>query len=122
MAIPRKGSKKIEVNDMTFRWKVSEGDPVILDKLWMTANLSISPEIRFGSTLTLEIRKPGQVIFELEKSIQISRSTIQITPKIVAACIQYALQIGWQPMVSGKPKFVPFSEIETTLQMLEEES
>jgi hypothetical protein len=122
MAIPRKGSKKIQVNDLTFRWKVSEQEPVILDKLWTTANLSISPETRSGSTLTVELRKPIQVMFELEKSIPISSISMQITPKIVAACIQYALQIGWQPMVSGKPKFIPFSEIETSLQILEEES
>lgn len=122
MAIPRKGSKKIQVNDLTFRWKVSEQEPMYLDKLWMIANLFISPEIRSGSTLTVELRKPIQVMFELEKSVPISSISMQITPKIVAACIQYALQIGWQPMVFGKPKLIPFSEIEITLQMLEENS
>jgi hypothetical protein len=122
MAIPRKGSKKIQVNNLTFRWKVSDQEPVILDKLWMTTNLSISPEIRSGSTLTVELRKPIQVMVDLEKSMQASSISMQITPKIVAACIQYALQIGWQPMTAGHPKFIPFSEVETIFQAPQEQS
>lgn len=110
MAIPGKKTKKIQVNDMTFRWKVSEQEPVVqLDDYWMGTTLAVSSAAKNGTTLLVQLRSK-------------TLGQLQITPKMIVTCIQLALEIGWQPTTPGRPKLIPFSEIQGLIEFRQDKS
>ncbi len=94
MAIPKKGSRKIVVNDIVYRWRVR----------WKP---SYAQECE-GSNFTTAVE-----LFEEPKSVlhitfpwvrydaYFGVAEKSVTPKLIEQCIKNALQEGWQPNKNG---------------------
>lgn len=96
MAIPRKGSRSIEVNGIAYRWRIrrrptySQG---VLDSgLILAVDVDDAPQC----SLIVEFTRshPGNWV---------NQPTAPVTPRDVAEAIRRALAAGWQPFKPGKP-------------------
>ena len=95
MTIPRKGSRRIEVDGVAYRWTIRP-KPSYLQALSEAGGLTVAVELADG---------PGTV---LVASFQRSRPdnwlnapSAAVTPKHVAEVIREALAAGWVPHSTG---------------------
>ncbi|WP_444909972.1 hypothetical protein [Microbulbifer sp. TRSA005] len=94
MAIPKKGSRKIVVNTVEYRW-------IVRSKPTYSQGA-------FGDDMTAAVElaeSPGQVLSITFPWIRcdswIGIPEVPVTPKDIEASITAALQIGWQPEKKG---------------------
>ena len=85
--MPKKKSRRIRVGDIEYRWKVSGKDGLIF-------YLAVEHEQNLGSQLRVEI---------WVEHCLIKRNAI--TPAVVRAAIEQALEQGWKPAESEPPTF-----------------
>lgn len=97
MALPRKGSRCISVEDITYRWVVSPNDGFMV----LTVELADHPghqlRAHFGYQDILKPKRAGEYA-----TVGQLRS---ITPAVVHSLIFTALNRGWQPSRRGLPPF-----------------
>jgi len=98
MALPKKGIRKINVNEHIFAWSATGNDGFI--------SLSIvSSEIN-GQLLTCNFdyhhKEIGRTKLDDGEEIIHYKQQFIITPKIVKRVIEYALMSGWNPFEKGK--------------------
>jgi hypothetical protein len=102
MAIVKKGSRRIVVDDVEYRWRVRQKPPYDTGE---HHGLNCSVE-RVGE-------KPGAILVvhfpEARLDTWIGSKSSPIVPSHVASAIRGALQAGWQPLQPGTPfnYFVP---------------
>ena len=96
MTILRKGSRKIIVDSVDYRWRVRRrptySQSVADANLTVAIDLADSPKC----TLVIDVNRP-------HPSAWLGSTTIGVTPSEVASLIRKALADGWQPTVSGSP-------------------
>jgi hypothetical protein len=97
MAIPKKGSRKIVVNDIPYRW-------------YIRRKPSYGQELQGEESMTVAIQQDIDTSTTI-LHVQLYRGrpdawfsdTTPITPKNVEQYIRTALEKGWQADVAGKP-------------------
>lgn len=94
MAIAKKGSRKIVVNSVEYRWSI-RSKPTY-------------SQGAFGNDMTAAVElaeSPGQVLSITFPWVRcdnwIGNPKVPVTPKDIEACISGALQSGWQPKQRG---------------------
>lgn len=94
MAIPKKGSRKIVVNSIEYRWTIRSKPTYGQDA--------------FGDDMTADVElaaSPGQVLSITFPWMRcdnwIGNPEVPVTPKDIEACIKGALQRGWLPQELG---------------------
>ncbi|MBD2767581.1 hypothetical protein IC235_06715 [Hymenobacter sp. BT664] len=118
MALPKKGLRKITVNDCRYAWSVTGNDYVV--------HLSIVPLDNLGRLLTTEFGYHSKLTGKLHDTAGkvIGYSTKQqliITPYIVRQVIQYALSKGWEPKEKGPQLHLPDIEGMIDLRLAHED-
>ena len=98
MAIPQKGSRKIIVDEVSYRWYVRH-KPTYLQAISNT-----------GMTFSVQQsqKKTGLLVVKLKVSRPdnwICRNKFAIQPSLVTQIIRHALAQGWQPNQTGTSFF-----------------
>ena len=97
MAIPKKGTRKITVNDLAFRWlirrKATYGQTDYgIGKLHVAVELEENP----GTSLFIFTDRKHPKDYGAEK-------INPVKPSDISNWIKQALEIGWNPLKSGNP-------------------
>lgn len=100
MALPKKGLRKIIVDDFRYGWSATGNDG------WIS--LTVAPLDNEGQILTTSFAYHSKVIEkgETEDGVkwQKLKQQLIITPNIVKQVIEYALKNGWNP-IEKAPQF-----------------
>ncbi|NRB47809.1 MAG: hypothetical protein HRU41_09040 [Saprospiraceae bacterium] len=101
MAISKKGSRSIVVNDINYSWLIRR-KVTYNQEIFGTPQLNVAIERadQPGSTLVIHTDRPHSKSIETKAT-----DIIPITPKDVATWISNALELGWNPNVPG-PQFL----------------
>jgi hypothetical protein len=99
MAAPKTGSRQIVVDNVVYRWRIRRR-ATSLQSDYGSGKLHVSVELfaRSGAVLILHSDRPHPADWSTER-------VEPVCPADVAAWIRLALQIGWEPTVSG-PQFI----------------
>ena len=101
MAITRKGWRKIVVDGLAYKWRVTKEANYFdhIDNIgW--ANMRFTVESASGALLIVELNRPRLDYWlypELKDKMK------PVTPHEVAAGIRGALSEGWEPTLKAKP-------------------
>ncbi|NET35821.1 MAG: hypothetical protein F6K19_27975 [Cyanothece sp. SIO1E1] len=100
MAISKKGSRSIVVNDINYHWLIRR-KVTYSQEIFGTPqlNVAIACTDQAGSTLVVQTDHPHPKNIETKAT-----DIIPITPKDIATWISRAVQLGWEPKVPG-PQF-----------------
>lgn len=106
MAISKKGSRSIVVNDINYHWLVRR-KATYSQEIFGTPrlNVAIACTDPNGSTLVVHTDRPHSKNIETKVS-----EIIPITPKDIATWIASAIELGWEPRVPGPQFLVQISE------------
>lgn len=86
MALPKKNSRTININDTEYCWIASGNDDII----FLIVCLKQSPGQKLVALFNYTIIVENNII------------EVQITPAIVKQVIEYAIKNGWNPHTKGK--------------------
>jgi hypothetical protein len=94
MAIPRKGSRKIEVAGYRLIWRIRRKATYSQANAWSPMTIAVASASGRGSKLILEldVTRPDSWLLP---------SVVSVTPADVAYLVSQALSDGWQPEVDG---------------------
>lgn len=91
MTLPKKGSRAITVDNVSYRWMVTGNDgviDVIIEQQDMKGQKLLSCFMYHNTSEGKDVPQKRQ-----------------ITPEAIKKLILYALDSGWEPNVQGKPYF-----------------
>lgn len=92
MALPKKGTRIISINDTTYRWMVT-GNDMVIDVI------IVQDQIKGQKLL-------GAFDYHNEITLKnMATQNTQVTPEIIRKLIVLALKSGWEPGALGKPDF-----------------
>jgi hypothetical protein len=95
MTIPKKGSRKIIVDNIEYRWRVRHKGTYMQDVF--ESFLTASVELYENPQNALLVEFPW-VRFDA----YIGDAKQPVTPKLIESCIKTALSQGWKPNEKGK--------------------
>jgi hypothetical protein len=95
MSIPKKGSRKVVVEDISYRW-IIRNKPTYSQAAYKGGKMTAAVELYDKSGCTLHITFPWN-----RPDNWIEPSKAKVTPKTIEECIVLALQRGWEPKVCG---------------------
>jgi hypothetical protein len=96
MAIPKKGSRKIVVDGVEYRWYIRRNNKE--DGMLSVAIETASNESASILYVTFPVLRPDSLTAGLRGDPKSS-----VTPNDIATYIRDALVAGWQPLQSGSP-------------------
>jgi hypothetical protein len=102
MVMPKKGTRKIEVDGRSFRWRLPPprwGEDLGLDPKLRTATLTIQEDVD----------RPGRVA-QVELEWDNGQSVV---PEDVQSLIRRALKSGWDPTERGGPFRLPTTGLDS---------
>ena len=96
MALTRRGSRRIVVDDIAYRWRVRRKPTYCQSNGWGPQSYAVEHETNPGTTLVVETGRahPGNWFTLTSGPIQ---------PADVAKSIHEALSLGWTPQTPGSP-------------------
>jgi hypothetical protein len=97
MTIPKKGSRRIIVDNKVDRWMVT-GNDMVIDFIVELEDIK-GQKLLAGFDYHNE--KDGKIIAQKRK----------ITPKLINRLILYVLKLGWEPSVQGRADFKVDGEV-----------
>ncbi|GGZ98068.1 hypothetical protein GCM10010371_67220 [Streptomyces subrutilus] len=105
MTLPKKGSRRIVVNGVAYRWRVRRRPTYDQGMSWSPLTYAVEQADAPGTTLMVRTDRPhpGNWMSEL---------TFPVLPSSVAAAVQAAREKGWTPEAPGSPFLL--DETETT--------
>ena len=95
MAIAKKGSRRIVVDGVPYRWKVRKKPTYSQANTWTNFNLSVEQMEAKGSVLFVELP-------HAHPSNWMGEPSLPVLPSDVERLIKDALAMGWQPAQAGK--------------------
>lgn len=113
MGLPKKRSRKIVVDTISYRYIITGNDDYI--------DLIIEQEDVQGQRMTVSFKyHSAKMVEELESGEKIVSLTQrnQITPSVVKQTIQFGLENGWTPAQKGKEIRTNFIDNEIELNLL----
>ena len=100
MAMPKKGSRSIVVDEVPYRWRLGGGSQAVRHG---ESNLSVSVEpVADNGNITLLFVDTSVAWDECEMT-GLNRHKSSITPAVIEAYIRLAFKQGWKPTEKGKP-------------------
>ena len=90
MAIPKKGTRKIIVNDISYRWLIRK-KPTYSQALG--SKMTVAVELYNNPRSVLSITFPW-----MRCDNWLNYPVISVTPRDIETCIKNALRNGWHPM------------------------
>ncbi|MFN8577026.1 MAG: hypothetical protein U0354_09235 [Candidatus Sericytochromatia bacterium] len=96
MSIPKKGSRKIVVENINYRWTIRKN--ATYSQSCFGTNLLVAVELFEVPSCTLSINFPNTRFDNLVKGNENSKI---ITPKLIEYCIKDAINKGWEPDKNG---------------------
>jgi hypothetical protein len=94
MAQARKGSRRIVIDDRSYRWIVRRRPSYSQALGWSPLSLAIELDETVGQRLHIELDV-------VRPDSWIDPKPVSLTPAIVARLIREALQVGWKPEECG---------------------
>jgi len=89
MTIPKKGSRSIDIENNTYRYKVTGNDMII--------DVIVEKENCHGQKLISSFEYHNESL-----SGSLKAQERKVTPATIKALVIYALENGWEPDVKGK--------------------
>ena len=88
MAIPKKGSRKIEVNGIVYRWAIRSKPTYSQANEWSNLKAVVELFDNPVSKLSIDFTVP-------RNDSWLSNNNVNISPKDISACILKSLKLGW---------------------------
>jgi hypothetical protein len=105
MAIMKKGSRLIVVDDVTYRWRVRSKPTYCQGLGWSPLTYAVELATNPGTTLVIKTDRP-------HLSNWLDLPSTPILPAEVAASIRTARSRGWAPEDTGAPFILDLPDIE----------
>jgi len=103
MSLPKKGSRRIVVDGVTYRWRL-RGRPTYSQALcWSPCTYAVGHLEHPGSTLVVKTNQPHPGNF-------FHRPSLAVRPSDVARAVRFAVERGWIPEHPGSPFLLDLSE------------
>ncbi len=96
MAIPKKGSRKITIDNVTYRWTIRQ-KPTYYQEC-MGTNILGAVELFLNPACTLSIDFPN---VRFDNLVMGTKNALSVTPKIIEFCIKDAIKKGWKPQIEA---------------------
>jgi len=90
MSLPRKGSRRIVVDGVTYRWRIRQRPTYSQAALDHTLTLAVERESEKSSVLIVDLARAHPANW-------LGDPTTPVTPKEVAQRIREAISSGWRP-------------------------
>lgn len=107
MALVKKGSRRIVVDGVTYRWRVRHKPTYSQGNGWTPLTVAVEDATTPGTTLVVQTDRP-----HLGNWLHLP--TKPVLPAEVAQAIRTALTRGWTPLASGAPFRLDLSRGSTT--------
>ncbi|MCL2873277.1 MAG: hypothetical protein FWF41_10000 [Betaproteobacteria bacterium] len=108
MSITKKGSRRIMVGGITYRWMVRPKPTYDQGLTWGALSFAVELEVSGQSILIVTIDAP-------RPDNWVGEQGFVITPSLVAQAIEQALAQGWKPESKGSPHELALSVSPTNL-------
>jgi len=103
MTLPRKGSRRITVDGVTYRWQL-RGRPTYSQGLcWSPCTYAVECLEHPGATLVVKTNQVHPANF-------LGQQSVTILPSDVARSIRFAVERGWHAESPGSPFLLDLSE------------
>jgi hypothetical protein len=96
MSLTQKGSRRIVVEGVAYRWVVRPKPTYCQSLTWRSLSFAAELEISGQSTLVVKLDAP-------RPDNWVGEQGFTITPSFVAQAIKQALERGWKPESRGSP-------------------
>ena len=96
MALGRKGSRLIEVDDDTYRWRIRHKPSYSQGNGWTPLTFAVEDAAAPGTTLVVRTGRP-------HPGNWLGLPTRPVRPADVAQAIRTARNQGWAPLANGSP-------------------
>tara|TARA_R100001244_G_scaffold15162_4_gene16888 strand:+ start:16919 stop:17314 length:396 start_codon:yes stop_codon:yes gene_type:complete len=96
MAIPKKGSRKIEVDGISYRWLIRSKPTYSQANEWSNLKAVVELLEKPASKLSIDFTVP-------RSDSWLTDSKVSISPKDISACIIKSIKLGWD--ASGNENF-----------------
>lgn len=103
MAIAKKGSRKITVGDISYRWSIRK-KPTYFQAAFED-NITAAVELLDQPASVLHITFPWA-----RPDNWINPSKLAITPKLIEECITEAIENGWKPHICGSAMEMKYTD------------
>ncbi|MFC4115500.1 hypothetical protein [Nonomuraea zeae] len=107
VAMPKKGSRLITVDDTVYRWRVSRRPTYSRDKGWTPLTFAVERAEQPGSVLVVSLPCARPDNWD-------GKRTIVIRPVLAGRCIRRAVEQGWDSRKPGSTFTLTVSEGELT--------
>lgn len=96
MALPKKGTRKITVNESDYRWLIRK-KATYTQSIYDDEKLSVAIELAENPGTTLHIYTDRDHAYDIK-----TKKVIPIVPSDISNWINKALLLGWKPLEKGK--------------------
>ena len=107
MALVKKGSRRIVVDGVTYRWRVRHKPTYCQGNGWTPLTFAVENATTPGTTLVVQTDRP-------HPGNWFALPSQPVLPADVAQAIRTALARGWMPLASGSPFSLELSSGSTT--------
>lgn len=107
MALVKKGSRRIVVDGVTYRWRIRHKPTYSQGNVWTPLTFAVEDATTPGSTLVVQTDRP-------HPGNWFGLPTKPVLPTDVTQSIRTALARGWTPLVNGSPFHLEFSNATET--------
>ncbi|MFF7736564.1 MULTISPECIES: hypothetical protein [unclassified Streptomyces] len=109
MALVKKGSRRIVVDGVTYRWRVRHKPTYCQSNGWTPLTFAVEDATTAGTVLVVETDRPHPENW-------FALATKPVVPADVAQAIRTALAQGWTPPANGSPFHLDVSNEDKTGQ------
>tara|TARA_B100000674_G_C37398270_1_gene715072 strand:+ start:49 stop:375 length:327 start_codon:yes stop_codon:yes gene_type:complete len=103
MAISKKGTRNIVVNDVEYIWKITKKPSYTQELGWSNLQVAIQKKENGLCTLIVDSGHIHSESIGLKEHYSKDRKFKPVTPKLVQDFINQALKNGWNPSKKGSP-------------------
>jgi len=102
MALARKGSRRITVDDVTYRWRLRRRPTYVQAMCWSPCTYAVEQADCRGAVLVVTTNR-------VHLSNWLGKQSTPVLPGEVADAIRIALSQGWSPTAAGRPFLLDLS-------------
>jgi hypothetical protein len=106
MAIPTKGSRRISVDGITYRWSIRNSPTYSEANEWSNLKAAVELYESPASVLSIDFMVP-------RNDSWLSKNVIQVTPEDISVCICKSISLGWDSSAKGvnhKLEYNPYNK------------
>jgi hypothetical protein len=102
MAIPKKGSRKISIDGITYRWSIRANPTYSEANEWSNLKATVELYDSPASVLSIDFMVP-------RNDSWISNGKVKVTPADICICINQSISLGWDSSAKGDNHFLEYN-------------